>query len=77
MEAKKLERGDEGNSAFEPDESALESTRPGATYGDEHDRDAGGGQASAEGHHRLRRRPKKDIPQESLADRIRRASKGG
>ena len=78
MVAKKPERDDEGNSSFDLDESTLESTRPGATYGDEHDRDGGGREAAAaEGQHRLRPRPKKDIPQQSLADRIRRASKGG
>jgi hypothetical protein len=76
MNARKSERGDEGNSAFELDDSTLERTRPGATFGDEHERHGAGHQADAEGHHRLHPRPKKDIPQQSLADRMRRASKG-
>lgn len=78
MPIKDPEMGDEGNSSFDLPESALENIKPGANYGDETGRDAKAGEAhGAEGHHRLPRRDKKDIPQESLAARIRRASKGG
>ena len=78
MRTKDPERGDEENSSFELSESALENIKPGATYGDEPGAEARAGQVhGTEGHHRLPRRDRKDIPQESLAARIRKASKGG
>lgn len=77
MNTRNPERGDEENTSFELSESALEHVRPGATYGDE-TADARAGEAQGtEGHHRLPRRDRKDVPQESLAARIRKASKGG
>jgi hypothetical protein len=78
MRTKNPERGDEENSSFELSESALESIKPGAIYGDEASGEAKAGQVhGTEGHHRLARSDRKDVPQESLAARVRKASKGG
>ena len=78
MQPKRWQRGDEENTSFEMSESALESTRPGLTYGDEQDPHSNADQGpEAAGHHRFPHRERKDIPQESLAARIRKATKGG
>lgn len=78
MHSRKPERGDEENNSFELSESVLEQIKPGSTYGDEKGGGTGATHApGTEGHHRLTPRQRKDIPQESLAARIRKASKGG
>jgi hypothetical protein len=69
MGARRREPRDERNSSFDP-EPVFEELRPGLETGAR----AEGG--VAEGHHRLSPRDSKDIPQEPLAKRIRRAPKG-
>lgn len=77
MPNRNLDKDDEANSSFELPESALENTKPGATYDDAGGEARPGEAHGAEGHHRLTRRDRKDVPQESLAARMRKASKGG
>ncbi len=70
MNSKRQEIGDERNASFEL--PALDDLKPGIEFGEQKRGDAAGGED-----HRRPRREKKDIPQESLAERIRRARKGG
>jgi len=70
MNSKRQEIGDERNASFEL--PALEDLKPGIEFRGEKRG------AAAEGEdHRRPPREKKDIPQESLAERIRRARRGG
>jgi len=78
MQPKNREHSDEENTPFEASESVLESIKPGVTYGDEHGSHSKPDQGpDAADHHRFPRRERKEIPQESLAARIRKATKGG
>jgi hypothetical protein len=71
MNTKNTESNDARNRSFESPELRLEDHKPGFKPAEQQ-------QATAGGDHRFpRRREKKDVPQESLAERIRRASKGG
>ncbi len=64
--------GDDDNASFEVSGSLLEDRNPGLDDREEKREDA------AEGHHdRFPRRHQKDIPKGSLAERIRKAKKGG
>lgn len=77
MKRNRTERSDEANSSFGLSEAALENIKPGSMRSDERDRITGADQrGSEEGHHRLLPREEKDIPQGSLAERIRKATKG-
>jgi hypothetical protein len=70
MDANSPDAGDERNTRFELPESVQEVT----SGFDSDDEPA----AVSEGHYRFpRRRKQEDIPQESLAERIRRDSQGG
>jgi hypothetical protein len=78
MPIRDVDSGDEGNGSFELPELALENTKPGMTYEDEAARKAKPAEGPGEeGSDRFPRRQRTDIPQESLAARIRKASKGG
>jgi hypothetical protein len=72
MNSKRSEIGDEENTSFELRDSVLEDLKPGIDYSEEKREHA------TEGHHdRFPRRDKKDVPQASLAERIRKEPKGG
>ena len=71
MNSKRSEIGDEKNTLFEVPDPVFENLKPGLAYGEEKHGDA------AEGHDRFPRCDRKDIPQGSLAERIRKAPKGG
>ncbi len=68
MSRKLSEPADEENSSFELPDSTLE-VKSGFESGARE-------QKTAEGHHRFRRRDKKDVPQEPLAERISRRGRG-
>ena len=70
MNSKRSEIGDERNASFELPDSVLEDLRPGIDYRE------GKKEHTTEGHHRLPRRDKKDVPQASLSERIRKAQRG-
>jgi len=78
MTSKGSEIGDEENTSFELPDSILEDLKPGLSY-----EEASHGDATEEHSHgaevdqRFPRRDRKDIPQESLAERLRKAMKGG
>ena len=78
MRSRKSEVGDERNSSFEVPDSVLENLKPGLVYGEEK---TGGARQShahgAEDSHRRERHERKDIPNETLAERIRKTRKGG
>lgn len=77
MNRNRTEHSDEENSSFGRSEVALEKIKPGLKYGVERDRTTGAAHAdSEEGNHRRHHREEKDIPQGSLAERIRKATKG-
>lgn len=70
MRSKRSNIGDDENTSFEVPE-VLEELKPGLD-----DREETG--EAAEGHHsRFPRGDRKEIPQESLAARVRKAQKGG
>lgn len=74
MNSKKTDSDDDRNRSFDLPE--LEKLKPGLLY----EGGSGEGQAPAHGvetHHRLTRRDRKDIPQTSLAERIRKVQKEG
>jgi hypothetical protein len=71
MNPKRPKTGDEENTSFE---LALEDLKPGVADSEEKPGDTTKGNRD---HDRFPRRDKKDIPQESLANRIRGAAKGG
>jgi hypothetical protein len=73
MSLRKPEHGDENNAAFETAEVPLDHSKSGL----KHDAPAAGSAEDAEGHHRFARSDAKDIPQQSLAARVRNAAKGG
>ena len=70
MNSKRSEVRDEKNTSFELPDSVLEDLRPGIDYRE------GKEEHTTEGHHRLLRRDKKNVPQASLAERIRKAQRG-
>jgi hypothetical protein len=70
MTPKSRDRRDDGNAAFDP-EPVHEDHRPGVNAEVEVER------GTADGHHRFKPSEGKDVPRESLAERIRRASEGG
>ncbi|MCA1634475.1 MAG: hypothetical protein LC802_12465 [Acidobacteria bacterium] len=76
MRLKGSENGDEGNSSFELPDSVLEDLKPGVEHGEDDDDATDNHAHQTEVHHRFRRRDKTDIPQESLAERIRKAAEG-
>ncbi len=72
MNSKRSEIGDDDNTSFELPDSSLEDLKPGFDHREEKREE------TAEGHHdRFPRRDKKEIPREPLAERIRKARKGG
>ena len=74
MNSKKTDSDDDRNRSFDLPDAALEKLKPGLLY----EGVPGEGEAPAHGvetHHRLSRRDRKDIPQTSLADRIRKVQK--
>ncbi len=72
MNTKSTEIGDERNRSFESPDLKQEELKPGFKPADQQP------QAAPGDHHRFpHRRDKKDVPQESLAERIRKAQKGG
>jgi hypothetical protein len=78
MTSKRSEIGDEENTSFELRGSVLEDLKPGLVDEEVNPGDATEGHAhEAEVDHRFPRRDRKDIPQGSLAERLRKAEKGG
>jgi hypothetical protein len=74
MSAKNTDPDDERNRSFDLPDAALEKLKPGVVY----EGVPGEGQPPAHGvetHHRLSRRDRKDIPETSLAERIRKAQR--
>ena len=77
MNSKRSEIGDEENTSFELPGAVLEDLKPGLVYGEE-TLLAKAQELIMEGvHHRFPRRDRMDIPQRSLAERLREAAKGG
>jgi hypothetical protein len=75
MNTHRTDEDDDENTSFEV-ESPLEELKPGFVYGDEAGRTARRTSEDAEGHHRVPMADRKDIPQTSLAERIRAPRKG-
>lgn len=75
MHSRKSDPENEGNTSFDLAEPELEHPKPGLVYDVERDPGAVEGE-DAEGQHRLAPSPRKEIPQKTLADRIRDESKG-
>lgn len=77
MNSRRPEIGDEENTSFELLDTVLEDLKPGLAYGEE-TLLAKAQELIMKGvHHRFPRCDRMDIPQRSLAERLRDAPKGG